>query len=185
MSFDLQLKGKRALVTGGTKGLGAALVKSLQDVGVQVMTTARSAPEMPLEGVTYVLADLTTAEGVAKLARAITERWGGVDILINSLGGSSAPGGGFAALSDAVWFDELNLNLLSAVRLDRALLPAMLAKRRGRNFACDFDPARASTSGVDYCLRGGEGSSLHLQQVAVEGGHAKGCSRSACLARLD
>ncbi len=65
MSFDLQLKGKRALVTGGTKGLGAALVKSLQDVGVQVMTTARSAPEKPLEGVTYVLTELTTAEGVA------------------------------------------------------------------------------------------------------------------------
>jgi NAD(P)-dependent dehydrogenase (short-subunit alcohol dehydrogenase family) len=88
------------------------------------MTTARSAPSKPLEGVTYVQADLTTAEGVADLARTVTERWGGVDILINSLGGSSAPAGGFAALDDTVWFSELNLNLMSAVRLDRALLPA-------------------------------------------------------------
>jgi NAD(P)-dependent dehydrogenase (short-subunit alcohol dehydrogenase family) len=131
MSFDLQLKGKRALVTGGTKGLGAALVKSLLEAEVLVMTTARSTPKKPLEGVTYVPTDLTTVEGVTELARAVTERWGGVDILINCLGGSSAPAGGFAALDDAVWSDELNLNLMSAVRLDRALLPAMLAKGEG------------------------------------------------------
>lgn len=131
MNFDLQLKGQRALVTGGTKGLGAAVVKSLQEVGVQVMTTARSAPDRPLEGVTYVQTDLTTAEGVSELARVVREQWGGVDILINSVGGSTAPAGGFAALDDAVWLSELNLNLMSAVRLDRALLPAMLAKRAG------------------------------------------------------
>ena len=131
MSFDLQLTGQRALVTGGTKGLGAALVQNLREVGAQVMTTARSAPERPLEGVTYVQADLTTAEGVSQLARAVNERWGGVDILINSVGGSTAPTGGFAALDDSVWLSELNLNLLSAVRLDRALLPAMLARGSG------------------------------------------------------
>lgn len=131
MNFDLQLKGQRALVTGGTKGLGAAVVKSLQEVGVQVMTTARSAPDRPLAGVTYVQTDLTTAEGVSELARVVDEQWGGVDILINSVGGSTAPAGGFAALNDAVWFSELNLNLMSAVRLDRALLPAMLAKGAG------------------------------------------------------
>ncbi|HTH12675.1 MAG TPA: SDR family oxidoreductase [Acidovorax sp.] len=131
MSFDLQLTGQRALVTGGTKGLGAALVQSLREVGAQVMTTARSAPERPVEGVTYVQAELTTSEGVNQLARAVNERWGGVDILINSVGGSTAPAGGFAALDDAVWLSELNLNLLSAVRLDRALLPAMLARGSG------------------------------------------------------
>jgi NAD(P)-dependent dehydrogenase (short-subunit alcohol dehydrogenase family) len=131
MNFDLQLQGQRALVTGGTKGLGAAVVKSLQEVGVQVMTTARSAPDRPLEGVTYVQTDLTTAEGVSELARVVKEQWGGVDILINSVGGSTAPAGGFAALDDAVWLSELNLNLMSAVRLDRALLPAMLAKGTG------------------------------------------------------
>ncbi len=131
MNFDLQLKGQRALVTGGTKGLGAAVVKGLQEVGVQVMTTARSAADRPLEGVTYVQTDLTTAVGVSELARVVKEEWGGVDILINSVGGSTAPAGGFAALDDAVWLSELNLNLMSAVRLDRALLPAMLAKGAG------------------------------------------------------
>lgn len=131
MSFDLQLEGKRAVVTGGTKGLGAALVQSLRDAGVQVMTTARSAPDKPLEGVVYVQADLTTAEGVTQLAHAVAERWGGADIVVNSVGGSSASPGGFAALDDATWFRELNLNLMSAVRLDRALLPAMLAQGAG------------------------------------------------------
>lgn len=95
------------------------------------MTSARVAPEKPLEGGTYVLADLATAEGVATLARAVNERWGGLDILINSVGGSTAPVGGFAVLDDAVWFDELNLNFMSAVRLDRALLPGMLGKGTG------------------------------------------------------
>jgi len=131
MSFDLQLQGQRVLVTGGTKGLGAALVQSLREAGAQVMTTARSAPQQPLDGVTYIQTDLTTADGVSALARAVKQQWGDVDILINSLGGSTAPAGGFAALDDAVWFSELSLNLLSAVRLDRALVPGMLARGAG------------------------------------------------------
>lgn len=131
MSFDLQLKGLRALVTGGTKGVGAAVAQGLQDAGVQVMATARSAPARPTEGVAYVSADLSTAEGAAAVARSVLERWGGVDILVNVLGGSSASGGGFAALTDAHWSDEINRNLMPAVRLDRALLPAMLAQGSG------------------------------------------------------
>jgi NAD(P)-dependent dehydrogenase (short-subunit alcohol dehydrogenase family) len=131
MSFDLQLDGQRALVTGGTKGVGAAVVESLRAAGAQVMATARAAPALPAAGVCYVAADLSTAEGTATVARSALTRWGGVDILVNVLGGSSAPGGGFAALDDARWFDELNQNLMPAVRLDRALLPAMLAQGSG------------------------------------------------------
>ena len=59
------------------------------------------------------------------------EQLGGIDILVNVLGGSSAPAGGFAALDDAQWSKELNQNLMPAVRLDRALLPAMLAQGSG------------------------------------------------------
>ena len=131
MSFDLQLQGKRALVSGGTKGVGAAVVRALHAAGVQVMTTARSLPATAIEGVIYVAADLTTAQGAAEVAQSVLSQWGGVDILVNVLGGSSAPGGGFAALDDAQWFNELNQNLMPAVRLDRALLPAMLAQGSG------------------------------------------------------
>ena len=131
MSFDLQLQGRRALVTGGTKGVGAAVVQALLDAGVQVMTTARSVPESSISGVVYVAADLSTAQGATDAAQSALQHWGGVDILVNVLGGSSAPGGGFAALDDAQWAKELNLNLMPAVRLDRALLPAMLAQGSG------------------------------------------------------
>ena len=131
MSFDLQLKGLRALVTGGTKGIGAAVVEGLRAAGVQVMATARSAPAQSTMDVTYVAADLSTTDGAATVARSVLERWGGVDILVNVLGGSSAPGGGFAALDDARWLHELNQNLMPAVRLDRALLPSMLAQGSG------------------------------------------------------
>lgn len=131
MSFDLQLRGQRALVTGGTKGLGAAVVQALMDAGVQVIATARSAPAQPADGVLYVPADVSTAEGASEVAQAVLAHWGAVDILVHVVGGSSAPGGGFAALDDAQWFNELNQNLMPAVRLDRALLPAMLAQGSG------------------------------------------------------
>lgn len=131
MSWDLQLQGQRALVTGGTKGIGAAVVQALHAAGVQVMATARSVPATSTDGVAYVAADLSTAEGAAEVARTVRAHWGGVDILVHVLGGSSAPGGGFAALDDAQWFHALNQNLMPAVQLDRALLPAMLAQGSG------------------------------------------------------
>lgn len=131
MSFDLQLAGRRALVSGGTKGVGAAVVQALRDAGVHVVASARAAPVHPAEGVHYIAADLSTAEGASAAAQAVLQRWGGIDIVVNMLGGSSAPGGGFAALDDVQWFRELNLNLMPAVRLDRALLPAMLAQGAG------------------------------------------------------
>ena len=84
-----------------------------------------------VDSVTYIAADLTTAQGVTYLAKTVLERWGGVDIVTNVLGGSSTPGGGFAAISDEQWLAELNLNLMPAVRLDRALLPSMLAQGSG------------------------------------------------------
>jgi len=131
MSFDLQLEGLRALVTGGTKGVGAAVVQGLHDAGVKVMATARSVPEHSTEGVAYAAADISTAQDAAEVAQSVLKRWGGIDILVKVLGGSSAPGGGFAALDDAQWFKELNQNLMPAVRLDRALLPAMLSQGAG------------------------------------------------------
>ncbi len=131
MSFDLQLRHKRALVTGGTQGIGAAVVEVLQELGVRLVATARSVPKAAPEGVSYVAADISTADGCARVAEEVRERLGGIDILVNVLGGSSAPPGGFAALGDDEWRKELELNLMPAVRLDRALLPAMLGQGTG------------------------------------------------------
>ncbi|PPC76750.1 short-chain dehydrogenase [Pokkaliibacter plantistimulans] len=131
MSFDPGLEGKRALVTGGTKGTGAAVVEALAAAGVRVVTTARTRPERGVEGVHYVAADLLTAEGCARVAEEVIQELGGIDILVNVLGGSSAPAGGFIALSDEEWQKEINHNLMPAVRLDRALLPSMISQGAG------------------------------------------------------
>lgn len=131
MSFDLGLTGKRALVTGGTKGIGAAVVDVLRAAGARVATTARSVPAGATDGLHFIAADLMTAEGCATVAAGVLDRLGGVDIVVHGVGGSSAPGGGFAVLDDAEWFRELNWNLMPAVRLDRALVPGMIAQGAG------------------------------------------------------
>ena len=131
MSFNLQLHGRRALITGGTRGVGAAVVDVLRDAGARVVATARSVPVECAGGVHYLAADITTAEGCSTVAKSLLTALGGVDILVNVLGGSSAPPGGFAALDDLEWYKELNLNLMPAVRLDRALLPSMIAQGSG------------------------------------------------------
>ena len=131
MNFDLELAGRRVLITGGTKGVGAALVESLRGVGMTVVATARTVPDTAPGGVTYIAADLMTAKGCQAVANAVLERFGGIDIIVNSLGGSSAPGGGFAALNDSEWETALNQNLMAAVRIDRALLPSMIKQGSG------------------------------------------------------
>lgn len=131
MSFDLELTGLRALVTGGTKGVGEAVVDALRDAGVSVVAAARTVPETAPEGVQYVAADLTTAAGCDLVAKAVFDRFGGIDIIVNVLGGSSAPGGGFLALHDDEWYAALNQNLMPAVRIDRALLPSMIEQDSG------------------------------------------------------
>jgi NAD(P)-dependent dehydrogenase (short-subunit alcohol dehydrogenase family) len=78
-----------------------------------------------------VAADITRAEGCAAIVGAVRDRLGGIDIIVHVVGGSTAPGGGFAVLDDAEWHRALDLNLFPAVRLDRALLPMMLEQRSG------------------------------------------------------
>ncbi|MDQ0512119.1 SDR family oxidoreductase [Ancylobacter amanitiformis] len=130
MANFLTLNGKRALVTAGTKGAGAATVELFRELGAKVLTTARSRPE-GLPEAFFIAADLTTGEGCAKVAEAAHQRLGGVDIIVHMLGGSSAPAGGFAALTDDQWQTELDLNLLPAVRLDRQLVPGMVEQGGG------------------------------------------------------
>jgi NAD(P)-dependent dehydrogenase (short-subunit alcohol dehydrogenase family) len=131
VSFNLELTDMRALVTGGTKGAGAAVAQTLRDAGARVMATARSAPSSTEPGIDFFAADLSTADGAGAAAEAMLKAFGGIDILVNVLGGSSSPAGGFAALQDMNWSTELNQNLMAAVRLDRALLPAMIAQGSG------------------------------------------------------
>ncbi len=130
MSDNLELEGRRALVTGGTKGIGEAVAARLREAGATVLTTARTRPGN-LPGDLFVAADITSAEGCATVADAARDRLGGIDVIVHVVGGSSAPAGGFAVLDDREWHRALDLNLFPAVRLDRALLPTMLDQGSG------------------------------------------------------
>lgn len=125
------LAGKRVVLTGGTKGTGRAALERFVRGGARVITAARSERPADLPEESFVRADLATPEGAEALARAALEGMGGVDILLHVVGGSTAPGGGFAALDDAAWEKELALNLLGAVRLDRLLVPWMVEHGAG------------------------------------------------------
>jgi NAD(P)-dependent dehydrogenase (short-subunit alcohol dehydrogenase family) len=131
VSFDLQLSGTRAMVTGGTRGLGEAVVQALVEADARVLVAARSLPARLNEGAHYLAVDLSTADGARCAADSVRQLLGGIDILVNVVGGSTAPAGGFAALDDAQWSKELDQNLMTAVRLDRVLLPLMIAQRAG------------------------------------------------------
>nr|WP_062338245.1 oxidoreductase [Herbidospora sakaeratensis] len=123
---SFSLDGRLALVAGGTKGAGAAVVDRLKAAGAEVVAVARSAaPGSTADRV--VTADLASPGAAAEIAAQVPAP----DILVHVAGGSSAPAGGFAVLDDDTWQRELDLNLLSAVRLDRALVPGMVAKGRG------------------------------------------------------
>ena len=125
-----EFTGRRILVTGGTRGIGEAVVNRLRRGGGTVLTTARTIPAGS-NPERFIQADVSTRTGADHIIRTTFDRLGGLDILINSVGGSSAPGGGVLALTDEIWQQEFELNLFSAVRLDRGFLPAMLKQRSG------------------------------------------------------
>jgi NAD(P)-dependent dehydrogenase (short-subunit alcohol dehydrogenase family) len=134
--MDLKLRGKRALVTGSSQGIGYAIALGLAREGTDVVINGRSDAkvEAAIEkiagetkaSVSGITADVGTAEGVSKLLKEL----GSVDILVNNTG-MYAPTP-FLEIDDAEWLRYFEVNVMSGVRLSRALLPAMLKKKWGR-----------------------------------------------------
>ncbi|MFC0499588.1 SDR family oxidoreductase [Streptomyces mutabilis] len=145
-NFDSRVQefaGKRVLVTGGSRGIGAAVVRQFLDAGAEVLTTARSRASTVPEGVAFVEADVRTQAGVKAVAEAAQEALGGVDVLVNNAGGAR-PFRSALAIPDEEWQDQLDLNYLASVRLDSLLTPGM--RERGSGAVVHVSSAAVPTS---------------------------------------
>lgn len=130
--MKLDLAGRTAVVTGASKGIGLAVTQALLGEGMRVAAGALGgSPELnalAADGVVeVVLGDLTTAAGCEALVGAAVTRFGGVDVLVNNVGGVRPRTEGFLAVTDAEWQWALEVNLLSAVRATRAAVPHLVA----------------------------------------------------------
>lgn len=130
-NYENELSGMVALVTGGTKGAGRAIAQRLLDAGATVITTARNQPQDNTESLHFIAADLSLPQDTQKVVGQVLDNYGKLDILVNNLGASETPGGGFAVLTDEDWESTLRTNLLAPVRLDRGFLPQMLQRGSG------------------------------------------------------
>src|SRR5271154_5371286 len=138
--MELGLKGKVAVVTGSSKGIGRSIAEALAREGVQVVINSRNATElaataseMRIGGATVhaVASDVTDAEGATRPIDEAVRRFGALHILVNNAGGAGRFGS-FADLTDEEWLGVYNLNVLSAVRATRAALPHMQEQKWGR-----------------------------------------------------
>ena len=138
--MDLQLKGKTALVLAASKGLGKACAARLAEEGADVVIGARTAATLKaaaeeIEGVAKgriltVPVDVRQPEEAASIVNATVAAFGKIDILVNNAGGP--PFGTFESFDEAAWQSAFELNLLSAVRFSRLVIPHMRKTGSGR-----------------------------------------------------
>ncbi len=129
LDLSKELSGRRALVTGGTRGIGAAIAQRLLDAGAKVVVAARTPNSDTPAPATFVAGDVTASEGVEAIATKALATLGGLDILVNNAGGGHAFLGGSWTIPDKAWHESFALNLFAAIHLTNAVLPALRASR--------------------------------------------------------
>lgn len=133
-------RGRVALVTGGTEGIGKAAAMRLLDDGLSVVVTGRRtelgnklvADVGDDSRLSFVRADALDPDDANRVAAECRERFGPVDVLVNNVGGGTGDFGAIHELDPSVWERTMALNVYSAVWMTRAVTPDMLATRRGR-----------------------------------------------------
>jgi NAD(P)-dependent dehydrogenase (short-subunit alcohol dehydrogenase family) len=123
MALAIDLTGRVALVTGGSRGIGRAIAATLVDAGAAVVTCARSSVAEPVTGVTHVVCDVRDPEAVARLVGGVVERHGRLDILVNNAGG--APYTSAAEASPRFHAKVIDLNLNAPLLVSQAAYAAM------------------------------------------------------------
>lgn len=139
--MDLQLRGKVAVITGGSRGLGRASARALVAEGCHVCIAARGAEALGATAIALraeaadgahvleIAADLATAAGVQQLMEAVTSRFGGVDILVNNI--ALARGGDLLGTTDADWQEAFDQTLYPLLRASRLAVPSMRTRGGG------------------------------------------------------
>lgn len=129
--MDMGLQGKVALVTGASRGIGLAIVRALVAEGATVVGAARTiTTELAESGADTVVADLSTADGPGEMVATARNRHGGIDILVNNVGGGDARDiRAFDDYDDAIWQRMFDINVFSAVRAVRAAMPSVVDRR--------------------------------------------------------
>lgn len=120
-----EFKDKKVLITGGSRGIGAAAAQRFIDSGATVVVSARSRHEQTPAGVTFIQGDISTLAGANAVAEEALKILGGLDILVNNAGAATAKLPGIEAISDDEWIKSMMVNFMSAVRVTNPLLNAL------------------------------------------------------------
>jgi NAD(P)-dependent dehydrogenase (short-subunit alcohol dehydrogenase family) len=131
IDYANEFKGKKALITGGSKGIGAAVAQRLLDGGATVAVAARTTHEQMPTNAIFVQGDVSTTAGAGAVAEKALRLLGGLDILVNNAGAATPRLPGIEAISDEDWIDSLMINFMSAVRVTTPLLDALRESASG------------------------------------------------------
>lgn len=168
LDLSKEFLGRRALVTGGSRGIGAAITQRLLDSGAKVVVAARSRSEAMPAAATFIAGDVSTSEGVKEIATEALAALGGLDILVNNAGGSRVFPGGSQTIPDEEWHDHFALNFFAAIRLTNAVLPALRASKAA---AVVNISSTAATMPYAFCVQYGAAKAAldyYSRTLAVE-----------------
>jgi NAD(P)-dependent dehydrogenase (short-subunit alcohol dehydrogenase family) len=123
--YSKEFEGKKVLITGGSRGIGAATAQRLIDGGAKVVVTARSRHEETPAGATFITGDLRSKEGAEVIAKEAIGILGGLDILVHSAGAARVQLTSMDQIPEEEWLDSLDINFLAGLRITNAILPKL------------------------------------------------------------